>query len=139
MTMIPGNTEETSHILCCQSNIPAIVSDLSDHERNPHPFSRVILHTLCVLSALYVFSNCCLFRRSLSSLIMAEPPNREHLKHAGQTLPCTVQVKVQAVPSASPGAQIHIRHKRQLMKRDNVRNPLASQSQSISYQQMYSS
>lgn len=30
----------------------------------------------------------------------------EDLKHAGQKLPYTVQVKVQAVHSASPGAQI---------------------------------
>lgn len=136
MTVIPGNTEETSHILCCQSNI--IVSDLSDYERNPHPFSRVILQTFCVLSAL-----CLLQLVPLQKIIIILDYGRaskqgEHLKHAGQTLPCTVQVKVQSVHSASPGAQIHIRHKRQLMKR-NVRNPLASQSQSVSYQEMYSS
>lgn len=49
MTTMPGNTEETSHILWCQSNI--MVSDLLDYNRSPHPFSRVILQTLCVQSA----------------------------------------------------------------------------------------
>lgn len=77
MTIIPGNTEASSHILWCQYNI--IVSDLLDDKRNLRPFSRIILQTLCPDCITHVCSNCWLLRRSSSALIMEDHPNRGNI------------------------------------------------------------
>lgn len=136
VTTIPENPEETSHILWCQCNI--IVSDLLDDK-------KVASHLSCspayiVSCPLYI---CLLQLWALQVIIIRLDYGRasksgEHLKHAGQTVPCTDPGKVQAVHSASPGAQIHhFRHKRQLTVWDNTRNLLASQNRAMSYMNLW--
>lgn len=132
MTTIPENPKETSHILWCQYNI--IVSDLFDDKKVESHLSCGPAYT--VSCPLYT---CLLQLWALQVIIIRLDYGRasksgEHLKHAGRTVPCTVLGKVQAVHSASPGAQIHhFRHKRRLTVWDNKRNLLASQNQAISY------